>query len=112
MSAYNKCQLALWANSPFCIVQNCLVHVAAVVHQGKMYFIGSARYDEDHMRILDSQTHRWSVLSLDKTPTAYGRVLLDAYDDQLIQFGGKTGSIVAASRKQCFWVRALCGKAC
>ncbi len=62
--------------------------------------VGMARCGKDDMRILDSQTHRWSVLSLDITPTAYRRVLLDAYDGQLIQFGGKTGAIVAASRKQ------------
>ncbi len=78
----------------------CLMYAAAVVHQGKLFLVGMARCGKDDMRILDSQTHRWSVLSLDITPTAYRRVLLDAYDGQLIQFGGKTGAIVAASRKQ------------
>lgn len=78
----------------------CLVRDAAVVHQGEMFCIGSPWYANDDMKILDSQTHRWSMLFLDITPPACRRVLLDAYDGQLIQFGGKTGSAVAASGKQ------------
>ncbi|KAL0033788.1 hypothetical protein WJX77_005162 [Trebouxia sp. C0004] len=59
----------------------------------KLVPAGLCQYkSEDDMRILDSQTHRWSILLLDITPTACRRVLLDAYDGQLIQFGGKIGS--------------------
>ena len=68
------------------------MHNAAVVHQGKLFLTGLARMGKDDMRILDSQTHCWSILFLDITPPACRDVLLDAYDGQLIQFGGKTGS--------------------
>ena len=61
-----------------------------MVHDGKLFLVSQneAANSPDPMRVYDFGKQDWVFLELTASPPAGCNVLLDVYEDQLIQFGG------------------------
>ena len=61
---------------------------AGAVYDGKFYLVCNDPTLKEAMRVYDFGKQQWAMLDLPVMPPAFDKVLLDVYQDQLIQFGG------------------------